>query len=312
MDDRHFLRLTADSSARTREYREVVRAYYDRITAEYRAQWGDSFHLPLLTGLQPPDQGVLGAEQMIFLEGNLGPSMHILDVGCGIGGPTLNLAEMSGARVTGVNVVERQVQIARERAAERGLSDRVRFEVADAMSLPFPDASFEAVVVFESGCYMPDKARFYRECARVLRPGGRFLGIDWMAREGIGHEEHAAYIEPICRIHGIADLIDLGRLQQYLAEAGLRIERCEDVTASTGLVYAPAPSPLEQERVRAFGTSPDDGLPETAAWVLLGGAALRMGARARAFVEAFWVASKPRAQLLGSFEYPPASDPSLP
>ncbi|HWU89457.1 MAG TPA: methyltransferase domain-containing protein [Kofleriaceae bacterium] len=292
MDHIRFLKLIADPRARSLQYRDVVRAYYDRITAEYRARWGDSFHLPLLTDLQPLEQGILGAEQLIFLEGNLGPSMHILDVGCGIGGPTLNLAEMSGAEVTGVNVVERQVQIARERAAARGLSGRVRFEVADAMALPFPDAFFDAVVVFESGCYMPDKPHFYRECARVLRPGGRFLGIDWMAREGLDREARVAYIEPICRIHAIADLIDLGQLQRYLDEAGLAIERCEDVTAWTGLTQAPAPSAEEQARARAFGASADGGLPETSAWLRLGGVALRMGARAGAFIEGLWVATR--------------------
>ncbi|TMQ27054.1 MAG: methyltransferase domain-containing protein, partial [Deltaproteobacteria bacterium] len=241
---------------------------------------------------QPPEQAILGAEQLIFLQGNLGPWMHILDVGCGVGGPALNLAEMSGARITGVNLVERQVQIARERAAARGLSDRVSFEVTDAMALPFPDAFFEVVVVFESGCYMPDKARFYRECARVLRPEGRFLGIDWMAREGLSREDREAYIEPICRIHGIGDLIDLGQLRRHLEEAGLEVERCDDVTAWTGLLHAPDPSALEQARARAFGTSPVDGLLEPPAWVLLGGVALRMAARAGMFIEGLWVASK--------------------
>ncbi|TDH59384.1 methyltransferase domain-containing protein [Dankookia rubra] len=63
-------------------------------------------------------------------------------------------------------------------AAKPGL-DRVEFRQADAMALPFPDRSFDAVVCQFGVMFMPDRPAAYREAARVLRGGGRFLFNVW-------------------------------------------------------------------------------------------------------------------------------------
>ena len=75
--------------------------------------------------------------------------------------------------------------------------------------MPFPDGAFDAVYIFEAGCHMPDKARFYVECARVLRPGGVFLGNDWLQRDGLTASEAAQHIEPICRTFAMRHLATL-------------------------------------------------------------------------------------------------------
>ena len=200
MNDTEFQRIAADPQARTANYQRMVVAYFDRVTDTYRRAWGDSFHFALFSGAETLPEAMVATERRLADEGGFRPGMRVLDIGCGVGGPALNIAEHSGAHVTGVNIVPHQVEIARRRAAERGLAERTHFEVADGMSMPFPDGAFDAVYIFEAGCHMPDKARFYVECARVLRPGGVFLGNEWLQRDGLTASEAAQHIEPICRM----------------------------------------------------------------------------------------------------------------
>jgi tocopherol O-methyltransferase len=58
----------------------------------------------------------------------------------------------------------------------------VKFQVADALDMPFADATFDLVWSMESGEHMPDKEKFLQECYRVLKPGGTFLMATWCHR----------------------------------------------------------------------------------------------------------------------------------
>jgi ubiquinone/menaquinone biosynthesis C-methylase UbiE len=140
MNDAEFQRIAADPQARIANCQRMVVAYFDRVTDTYRRAWGDSFHFALFSGTETLPEAMVATERMLADEGGFRPGMRVLDIGCGVGGPALNIAEHSGAHVTGVNIVPHQVEIARRRAAERGLSERTHFEVADAMSMPFPMA----------------------------------------------------------------------------------------------------------------------------------------------------------------------------
>lgn len=106
----------------------------------------------------------------------------ILDVGCGIGGSTLYLAQKFGANATGITLSPVQENRATERAQAANLAASVEFKVADALKMPFDDESFDLVWSLESGEHMPDKKRFLQECQRVLKPGGTLLVATWCHR----------------------------------------------------------------------------------------------------------------------------------
>ncbi|GFN22064.1 MAG: class I SAM-dependent methyltransferase [Thermoanaerobacteraceae bacterium] len=98
--------------------------------------------------------------------------MEILDIGCGTGNFSLELARR-GARVTGIDVSEPMLQRAREKAAREGVS--IRFLRSDARRLPFPDESFDAVVSVTALEFVPDLRAALQEAYRVLRAGGRLV-----------------------------------------------------------------------------------------------------------------------------------------
>src|SRR5690606_5711700 len=92
---------------------------------------------------------------------------------------TLALRERVGpsGRVIGADFSERMLELARQKAAERRLED-VSFEWADALELPYADASFDAVSVGFGVRNLADIPAGIREMARVLRPGGRLVILE--------------------------------------------------------------------------------------------------------------------------------------
>jgi ubiquinone/menaquinone biosynthesis C-methylase UbiE len=93
----------------------------------------------------------------------------VLEVGCGAAVDLVRFAR-GGATVTGVDLSESAIELARANFAQQGLAGR--FEVADGEHLPFPDNSFDCVYAHGVVQYTADPQRLVDECRRVLKPGG--------------------------------------------------------------------------------------------------------------------------------------------
>jgi ubiquinone/menaquinone biosynthesis C-methylase UbiE len=100
------------------------------------------------------------------------PGKRLLEIGCGLGTDTLQFAR-GGAIVTGVDLTEQSVELARRRFEMYGVPGT--FLVADAERLPFPDASFDVVYSFGVLHHTPDTGRAIDEVYRVLEPGGEIV-----------------------------------------------------------------------------------------------------------------------------------------
>lgn len=149
----------------------------------------------------------------------LAPGERVLDVASGPGSTAFLLATEFGAVVDGVELGERAVARATAEAADRRLSDRVRFHPGDAERLPFEDAVFDVVVCECAFCTFPDKAAAAGEFARVLRPGGR-VGVTDVTLD-------PERLDPQLRTLAgrVACLADARPVREYtglLAAAGLR------------------------------------------------------------------------------------------
>lgn len=115
-----------------------------------------------------------------------------LDIGSGLGAIAALLSETYGAsEVVGIDVEPHLVEHSRKRARAAGLDDKVTFQLVEPGPLPFPDDSFDAVFTKDAIVHIPDKPPFYAEVLRVLKPGGVFVGSDWL-RGGSGEPSPVA------------------------------------------------------------------------------------------------------------------------
>jgi ubiquinone/menaquinone biosynthesis C-methylase UbiE len=102
---------------------------------------------------------------------------QVLNVGCGIGVGVAYIARKFDCTVVGVDISEKMIEWSRLRAREEKVQDKVAFQVANVVDLPFEDNRFDAVIVESVLAFVEDKARAIRECIRVTRPGG-YVGLN--------------------------------------------------------------------------------------------------------------------------------------
>lgn len=109
---------------------------------------------------------------------------RVLDLGCGIGGPARYIADTFGCMVTGIDLSPAFIDAAIWLTARCGLSDRVTFQVGDALHIPSEDAAFDVAFLQHVAMNIEDREALYAEVRRVLAPGGRFVLYDLVVRDG--------------------------------------------------------------------------------------------------------------------------------
>ena len=142
--------------------------YHENMVAMLELIWGSGYMAP-----GGPDNVAN------LLRGTSPAGKRILDIGCGIGGPSFEMAETHGAEVVGIDLEAPLIARARSDATVRGLEDRVQFQVVDAGPLPFDNGSFD--IALSSGAITQTSGTedLIAECFRVLRPGGYLTCYEW-------------------------------------------------------------------------------------------------------------------------------------
>ncbi|MCY7391396.1 MAG: methyltransferase domain-containing protein [Leptolyngbyaceae cyanobacterium CAN_BIN12] len=217
-------------TARRYQSSDSVANSYDEWTEDgiLEFYWGDHIHLGHY-GSPPQRKDFLTAKsdfvhEMVRWGGlaQLPPGTTVLDVGCGIGGSSRILARDYGFAVTAITISPQQVKRAQELTPPEL---DVQFQVDDAMSLSFPDASFDVVWSIEAGPHMPDKAIFARELMRVVKPGGVLVVADWNQRDD-RHKPLNYWEKPVMR-----QLLD-----QWSHPAFASVEGFAELLEATGFV----------------------------------------------------------------------------
>jgi SAM-dependent methyltransferase len=268
----------------------LVDRYYTLCIPFYREFLGNHWH----TGHYAPT-GPIGPRDQLRMElrvaesADLSSARDVLDVGCGVGGPACHLAAHTAARFRGLNPNAAQLELARALARGMSLGGRVSFDQGTASDLPYPDESFDAVLFFESPCHFPDRDRFFREARRVLRPGGRLAGEDWVAAEGLSAGEAERYVRPICETWAIPALGTRTGYAAGMGAAGLVVRDAVDLREETALLRGFIVNPTARAEVARELAATDDPVRRI---VMTGLLRLGEAAAAGAFTVARFLAVK--------------------
>jgi 27-O-demethylrifamycin SV methyltransferase len=216
--------------------------HYDRVTEAWNFLLGDELHYGVF---EAPDEPLAVAThrltELMADVGQIASGVHVLDVGCGTGGPACHLARTRGVEVVGITTSEVGVKAATARAETDGVADRTSFEQRDGMDNGLPDGRFDRAWVLESSHLMRDRGRLIGECARVLRPEGRIVLCDIILRRPMPFAEVRRLRQPLALLRVVFGDARMEPLQEYrrLAEAaGLRVDHESDLTEETKPTFA--------------------------------------------------------------------------
>jgi len=156
----------------------------------------------------------------------LGTNQHILDVGCGIGGAARYIASLTGNNVTGIDLTPEYISTAIELTELIGLNERINYQVASALDMPFDDEIFDAAITIHVAMNIPDREKLYGEIARVMKPGAKLCIYDVMKKGN----QAIVFPVPWATSSETSHLVSADEMKSLLSDAGFKINDVEDRT----------------------------------------------------------------------------------
>jgi MPBQ/MSBQ methyltransferase len=209
----------------------AVAAHYSRkglldaILAGLEATGGDPAD-PAPEKLAPVDEFHTAGRIMTLKALGMTPiaaGMHVLDAGCGIGGTARVLAKEHGCRVTGVDLTPDYVEVAEALTRRMKLDGACAFHTGSVLAMPYSDGAFDAAVTFHVAMNISDRAGFYGELARVLRPGAPLCVFDVMTGPAPG----MVYPVPWAETSATSFLKTPEETRDLLSGAGFKVDKEE-------------------------------------------------------------------------------------
>ncbi|MCK5024199.1 MAG: methyltransferase domain-containing protein [Thermoplasmata archaeon] len=160
----------------------------------------------------------------------------IMDMGTGTGAIIPYLAQQLGeeGQIIGIDFSENMVKAANERIRKQGIASKAKAMVADGTKLPFPDEYFDGIIATFAFTSFPEPEKAIRECARVLRPGGRFSILDTGKPAGKKHMFRYRYLKFLMWKAGYTDIsLDIPDL---VRKAGLKVNKIQRFSGSFAYV----------------------------------------------------------------------------
>ncbi|MFF5209064.1 SAM-dependent methyltransferase [Streptosporangium sp. NPDC000396] len=157
---------------------EAIIKQYEQLTDVSEVILGGNLHVGYWAGVDNDDSMQKATDRLTDLlisKIEVGPGQRVLDIGCGTGRPAVRLARTRQVEIEGIDLGLHQIEQAIALVREEGLEDRITLRHADAMTMDYPNESFDAAWAIESLPHVPDRGHVLREVSQMLRPGGRLV-----------------------------------------------------------------------------------------------------------------------------------------
>ncbi|KAI0424143.1 S-adenosyl-L-methionine-dependent methyltransferase [Xylaria sp. FL1042] len=169
-------------------------------------------------------------EESIAREIGLKPGMRVLDLGCGRGRVAAHMTSFSGARVTGLNIDANQIAQAEEFNRKLNFSNEFIVHDQNNLPLPFADESFDAFYEIQALSLCKDPSALFKEIYRVLKPGSKFLLMDWVSLPAYDPEnpKHVSLMRRVKPLIGAVGTPTPASFSKALQDAGFTVTRSDN------------------------------------------------------------------------------------
>ncbi|PRP81395.1 S-adenosyl-methionine-sterol-C- methyltransferase [Planoprotostelium fungivorum] len=216
--------------------------YQNRVGDCLKSYYGVLNHLCALGDVEkmyiPPlmDKNVSVTDNQMLLEEALAKDIglkagdRVLEIGCGRGRVAAHMAEMSGCKVTAINIDPNQLAQAREFNEKMGFSNTFIEWDQNNLPLPFEDQSFDAFYQIQAFSLCKDLKASFKEIFRVLKPGAKFAFLDWVSLPAYNPQdpEHAELMRRVKPLIGAVGTPTPTGLEAALKEAGFVVTRSDN------------------------------------------------------------------------------------
>jgi SAM-dependent methyltransferase len=152
---------------------------------------------------------------------------HILDIGCGLGGPARYIAKRFRCTLSGIDITEPFVEAANKLTTLVRMEGQVKIWHGDGQRLPYPDSHFDGAYTQHVTMNVADRRKFFAEAYRVLKPGAFFA----LTEHGLGEKGNPHYPVPWSDDGSVAYLVPPSETRTVLEETGFEHIVVEDTGA---------------------------------------------------------------------------------
>jgi SAM-dependent methyltransferase len=157
----------------------------------------DPYQLMAVLGKRVIHPGGTRSTEELFGLARIQCSDHVLEVGCGVGTTAIEIARRFGARVTAIDIDEEMLEAAKVNVHRAGFEGEIELHRADIQRLPFPDETFDRVVI-EAVTMFVDRDQAAREVVRVCKIGGRVVDHEFIWRKSPPVEARRVFMGEVC------------------------------------------------------------------------------------------------------------------
>ena len=200
--------------------KQVIRNHYDISTLFYRLLWGPHIHHGYWEAEESPRVAQEQLTRRLARLASIETNSVVYDIGCGMGGSSIWLAQNLSCSVTGVTLSPVQQKWASSAAALKRIRPRPKFLCADAELIEFPYESADIVWSIECTEHLFDKPQFFNRAARWLKPGGRFA---WLAGDSPLTNQQTDQVLRVCEGMFCPSLGNQADYVSWFEQSGLRV-----------------------------------------------------------------------------------------
>jgi cyclopropane fatty-acyl-phospholipid synthase-like methyltransferase len=206
-------------------YDENMERMFAAVSDLYAEYWNEYFHFALFTDEQESRESAFKNTHKKYLEAlRISDARHVLELACGRGGFTNVLAEHTSGDVLGIDISRSQLS-----HAKRFKRPNLRFRHHDIMKVDELGEMFDAVVLMDAECYLPDKQLAVEKISNVMSPGARLLLLGWCKQDGLNSIQEELVLHPFMKYWAIPSLETPGNYRKYFERNDFNIIEMTDL-----------------------------------------------------------------------------------